>query len=347
MATRKTLLDLLDELAPQVQQAFLNSIARITSDVQLSALEDAIRRGDVEGALRILQVGPEYLAPLDRALRDAYAQGGDYTMEAIRQIARQQGAQVSIFFNERNPRAEAYTASRSSRLVVEIIEDQRDGLRRVLTNALERGTAPRSAALDIIGRIDRAAGRRTGGIVGLTSQQMDWADTAYAELVSGDPASMRNYLTRKARDLRFDRTVIRAISEGRAIKPTDASNMVARYRDRLLNDRGNTIARTELLGSLHHAQNEGLQQLVDSGAVRADQVTRRWDSAEDSATRESHRAMDDQRVGINEPFVSPVTGARLMFPGDTSLGAPGSEIINCRCVSRPSIDFIAGLGPGD
>lgn len=346
MAQPKTLLDLLDQLAPQVQAAFLQSIARITSDVQLAALEDAIRRGDVDGALDILQVGAEYFAPLDRALREAYAEGGDFTMDFVRDMARKQGARVNVYFDARNPRAEAYTAAQSSRLVVEITQDTREGLRQVLTATMERNTAPRTAALDVVGRLNRATGRREGGLVGLTSQQMEWADTAFSELVSGDPKALRNYLTRKARDRRFDRAVLRALRDEKPIPASEASRIVSRYRDRLLKYRGDTIARTELLGSLHHAQNEGLQQLVDNGTVRADQITRKWDSAEDSATRDSHRAMDGQTVGVNEPFTTGA-GYRLMHPGDTSLGAPGAEVINCRCVSRPNIDFIAGLGPGD
>jgi hypothetical protein len=40
--------------------------------------------------------------------------------------------------------------------------------------------------------------------------------------------------------------------------------------------------------------------------------------------------------------VSP-SGARMMFPGDFSLGAPPEEIINCRCVVKHRVDFLAGV----
>jgi len=42
-------------------------------------------------------------------------------------------------------------------------------------------------------------------------------------------------------------------------------------------------------------------------------------------------------VGMNEPFL--VGGASLMYPGDPN--GPASEIINCRCVARPVVDWIA------
>jgi len=47
-------------------------------------------------------------------------------------------------------------------------------------------------------------------------------------------------------------------------------------------------------------------------------------------------------VPLNEPFVTP-DGYRLMFPTDSSLGAPGGETIQCRCWLEQRIDFAAGL----
>lgn len=58
-------------------------------------------------------------------------------------------------------------------------------------------------------------------------------------------------------------------------------------------------------------------------------VRKTWITLADSRVRESHRAVNGRSVLLNEPFI--VGGARLMFPGDTSLGAPIREIINCRC----------------
>ena len=54
-----------------------------------------------------------------------------------------------------------------------------------------------------------------------------------------------------------------------------------------------------------------------------------WSAIGDSKTRESHLAADEQRRGIEEPFQ--LEEGRLMYPGDASLGAKLSTIINCRC----------------
>lgn len=54
-----------------------------------------------------------------------------------------------------------------------------------------------------------------------------------------------------------------------------------------------------------------------------------WLTMKDERVRPTHVAVDDEVLPINEPFV--VGGSLLMYPGDTSLGADPSEIVNCRC----------------
>ena len=65
--------------------------------------------------------------------------------------------------------------------------------------------------------------------------------------------------------------------------------------------------------------------LAESGATE-----KKWHSHHDELTRPTHAAADGQIVPIRAPFI--VGGYRLLFPGDTSLGAPPQEIVNCRCV---------------
>lgn len=47
-------------------------------------------------------------------------------------------------------------------------------------------------------------------------------------------------------------------------------------------------------------------------------------------------AMNGQTVAKDQPFVSP-SGAMLMFPCDSSLGAPMKERARCRCVAEYSL----------
>ena len=355
MARRETILDLLERLAPDVGKAFEESIRNMRSDVRIGAVESAIAEymrnpspDRVQRVIGLLNLDDAYFAPLDRALRGAYEQGGDWAIDQLVREARGQGVQISARFNSRNERAERFVRDQSSRLITEVLDDQREAVRAALREGLERGTAPRTAARDIVGRVNRAkAGSpREGGILGLHSRDAQAADRALAQLRSGDSADLRAYLNRKRRDRRFDPVVRKALREGTPVPADRARAMVTRYKARLLEKRGEDIARTELMRSLHAAQDEGIHQLVDDGKAQPGAVKRVWDASGDSATRDSHAAMDGQVRGLDEPFVTGA-GHRVMYPGDTSLGAPAEEVINERCILRIDVDFTANLEPGD
>ena len=208
---------------------------------------------------------------------------------------------------------------------------------------MTEGRNPRDVALDITGRINRATGQREGGILGLSSTQTDATIRARQELLSGDPTQLRNYLTRARRDKRFDRQILRALKDGKPLPAGEVDRITGRYKDRLLQLRGEMIARTETLAGLNAGKEEGIRQLIDSGKVPRSAVKKRWRSTGDDRTRDSHMAMNDMEAGIDEAFVSPLTGAQMMFPHDVSRGAPASEIIGCRCFYEIKIDYIGML----
>jgi hypothetical protein len=216
----------------------------------------------------------------------------------------------------------------------------------VLREGMQEGVSANRAKLDIIGRSPARGLPRQGGIVGLTSQQAGYVQNMRADLLSGDPARMEGYFDRKRRDRRFDATVRKAIASGKPVSKADVDRIAGRYADRLLQLRGETIARTELLTSLHAAQDEGLEQMIERGVIGRDAVTLTWDAAGDKDTRDSHRVMDGQKRQKGQPFTTG-NGHLLMRPGDRSMGAPAKETINCRCRLEVDIDFLAGLNPGD
>lgn len=78
---------------------------------------------------------------------------------------------------------------------------------------------------------------------------------------------------------------------------------------------------------------ENTRQLT-SGLI---QIQKMWITVGDSRVRPqqggrfNHVAADRQLVQEDEPFI--VTGERLMFPTDTSLGASLGNVINCRCIA--------------
>jgi hypothetical protein len=240
-------------------------------------------------------------------------------------------------FSARNQDAENWLRQQSGRLITNITEDVRNVVREVARAGMEAGTNPRRVALDIVGRIDPITKNRVGGVIGLTESQLKWVNSVASKLRSLDSS----YFDMRLRDKRFDTVVRKAIETGQPLRADKIEQLVSHYRAATLRYRATTIARSEMLQSQSAAEFAAVKQVVATGAVPADAVKRVWDSVEDANRRPSHRLMEGQTVGPNEPFVTP-SGKRMMYPGDSSLGAPANELIMCRCRARPKINWLAG-----
>lgn len=323
--------ELLEKYGRQVAEAFFKALDDLKKGVRLQQVVAAIENGDLEGALAALNIEPAaYNAMLDR-IRDAHTAGGELTASAIK-----------VRFDGRNPRAEAWLKEHSSALVSRIVQDQRAAVRELLRAGLADGRNPRSTALDIVGRINRVTGRRTGGILGLSGPQASYLSSARNELASSDPALLRNYLERKRRDRRFDRSVTKAIRESKAVPKGVAANAATAYGRRLEQLRGETIARVETMTALQESKHEAYRQAIEAGRVDEAAVTKVWRSAGDPRVRDSHAALNGESVRFDQSFVSP-TGAVLRFPMDTRMGAGLAEIANCRCDCEYRIDFLRNV----
>jgi len=239
-------------------------------------------------------------------------------------------------FNVRNPAAERWLADRSGRMISDIVSDQLTMIRNFLRVGMERGNNPRTVALDLVGRINPATGRRENGVIGLTDSQAQWVRNYEDELRSESPLDA---LQRQLRDKRFDSIVKRAAESGEAIADSDIDAMVTSYTNRALRYRAENIARTEAMAALHEGQQQALAQALDAGIDPA-AVGGIWRTAQDDRVRDSHEAMDGQRQPYGQPFISG-DGNFLRYPGDPL--APAEETINCRCWLEPDIDFLAGV----
>lgn len=337
MASNRTRIEqLLEQFAPEIRNAFLSAVADITVNADLRAIVRALEAGDIEAALRAVHLDPAAFRPLDAAIAEAFEAGGNIASDTMPTVRDQAGNRVVFRFDVRNPRAEAFLRTRSSQYVVEILDDQRTAIRAALRAGMEEGTNPRTIGLDIVGRIDPATGKRSGGVVGLTNTQEEYARNYRAELLAGDAGALRRTL----RDKRFDARVAAAVAEGRPVDTATVEKLVTRYRASLLRLRGETIGRTEALQSLHVGQHEGYQQAIDSGALKASNIKKVWSATGDKRVRHTHKKMDGQKVPYNGTFKSP-TGETLRYPGDPL--ASGAEIINCRCAVEYRVDFLAGV----
>lgn len=157
-------------------------------------------------------------------------------------------------------------------------------------------------------------------------------DVAWSVVSPMAAAAIANLGTRIAYVTEAERARIMAVLEaafldGAAVR--DATAML-RAAEGLSPARAALIARTEM----NAASNLASLAVVRSGnyaAVRAGEsalfASKRWISAHDARTRQTHRAADGQTVRIAEPFL--VGGARLDSPHDPF--GPASEVVNCRC----------------
>lgn len=327
---------LIDHWDPILQKAFRASIYALRDQAQVNLIATMLERGDIEGALKAVGLDPVAFRAFDKSILDAFEAGGNFTSTALPIVKLADGFRVKFQFNIRNPAAERWLSEHSSRLIKEILDDQRSMIRGYLTDGLAKGVNPRTSALDLVGRIG-ASGRREGGVIGLTTSQSEWVRNYAAELASDNP---RAALARTLRDKRFDRAVIAAAESGEPIPAGLLSKMIDAYENRALRYRAETIARTETMASLHEAQQQAMEQAVASGAISRTDVTFIWRTAADERVRPAHQVMDGQTVAMGEMFVDG-DGNRLEFPGDPN--APIETIANCRCWREPSVDFLAGL----
>lgn len=340
---RKRIEALSETYEPRMRRAFLEAIEDVVSRAELGRIIEALERGDIEAAIRAMHLDPAAFRLLETTKAEAFEAGGRATVDSMPVLRSLAGDRIVIRFDVRNPRAEAYLSGRSGSLISNagglsdrLFAEQVSSLRTAMTNGLQAGRNPRSVALDMIGRMDRATGRRVGGSIGLSNPQQAAVERARAALLSGDKKAMKQYLTLQRRDRRFDAMVNRAIADGKAVSPDMVDRAIGRYSDRLLQLRGETIARTEIQGALAKSKDEAFRQAVDSGGVTENQVKKVWMATNDARKRDNHWAMNGMRVGLNEVFPN-----GLLHPH--AEGAPPEEVINCRCTYEHVIDFLADL----
>jgi len=328
---RQAFLSELDRRWPRLAREIRAAFKGLRDAADMTALRAAVEAQDVAAAMRAIGMDAGALGAVTASLAATYTAAGQAQVEAVRKASRARGvprgARITAGFDPGNPVAAEWARKLSSGRIQEIAEDTREGIRATIRAGLDAGQSPLDTARDV------------RGMIGLHSQQAAYVRNARAELA--DPARMANYFTRERRDRRFDPTVRKAMREGRALTRKEIDRIAGRYSERLLIYRSETIARTETLAALSAGRDEGIRQLVESGKIEADQVTRKWDATGDSKTRPSHAAADGQERAQGQPFA--VGGYPMQHPGDTSLGAPAGEVANCRCFMAISVSFFKGL----
>lgn len=331
---------------PKIQEAFLSAMQDIVDRALLNEMVKAIENNDVEALFKATGFTPAALSPLLDEIEQSYLNGAQSEVSTWPKVINSPTGLIVFRYNLRNRVVENDLRDYSSSLVSNLTEEARTVVKNTLQRGMISGKNPRSTALDIVGRINPITGKREGGILGLNSFQEQWVVNAKRYLEQLD----KKYFDLNLRDKRFDSIVKKAIENNIPITTANIDKLLTAYKSKILRYRGETIARTETIQSLNRGAYSSFLQAIDEGTLNIAQITKEWDDVRDKRVRHTHRSMGNKYnknhgIDLQEPFVSP-SGARLMFPGDISLGAGAKEVTNCRCKNKYRVNWRYGLENG-
>lgn len=312
LKSRAQLIDqILSKLEPRISRAFAEGVKQIRDKIKLKTITDAIEAGSTDIALRIItqEVVNQSFITFNRELQAALQEGGD--------LAAKWAKEDDNFIHGMNiadSNTARFLSTYQATKIVQVTED----FKRLITEVVRAGT--------IAGENPIKVARRVKEGLGLSAHQERAVQNYRRALEELDSRA----LERRLRDARFDPTVARAIREGKPLSSDQIDKMVARYTDRFIKRRSETIARTEAIRMLSQGQKSFWDQAVADGSIERTRLRRFWIPTNDARLREAHAAiprMNKEGVGIDESFKSPL-GA-INYPGDPSASA--ANTINCRC----------------
>lgn len=122
------------------------------------------------------------------------------------------------------------------------------------------------------------------------------------------------------------------VLEGQDLTEAEMRRMLNSRRDQMIESRAKTMARGQVGALIEDAAETSYRQGLEAEGLDPNLATKTWHSMGDNKVRftHTHASLDGQTVSINQPFIS-ISGAQMQHPHDTSLGAPLTETINCRC----------------
>lgn len=294
----------------RIANAFRASIRSVTDEVTIGLLRDALARGDIEGALDVIDLEPAAFEPLRNILVQTYADAGAQATEGLR----------GVRWNSASPRAEDYARNRIGTEITRITDDSLTAIRNHIADGYAFGRTPSRMALDLVGRIG-PSGRREGGVVGLSAQQEAWVRNMRTAL-ENDPASALRFTRR---DRRFDALLRRS----ERLTQAQIDRILTAYSNRLLLSRGRTIAVTERGAAINQGRVDAYKNAADKYGLPYSAIVKTWvHTGRAVFDRPTHQQANGQTVqGADTPFI--IGGIQMQHPHDPF--APPGETVNCRC----------------
>lgn len=322
---------LLSGYSTYVRQQFDLFLRSVRENSVLDSIISALRDNSLSRAFDVVDT---YVTRLGDSIVSVMPVIGRAQAQAIAADTGLARAGASIAFDPASP--QVIEAMQRNRLdfITSFSNDQRLVVVNSLAQSMREG----------VGIVEQA--RRIRDVIGLTSYQQGMVNNYQVAL----QANNRRALEYSLRDRRYDTGFENAIAEDELLSQSRINLMVDRYRDRLLQLRGETIARTETARVAEEARAIAVEQVLEETDIPRSLVVKQW-IATGVRTRSTHGQMHEQARLFDEPFDSP-SGAQLMQPGDST--APAAEIVNCRCSVKHHIfqseqeaqDFLQAYGQG-
>ena len=278
------------------RKAFLRMVSDMVDSHTLTELEDLIASNSVETAFAVLD---NHIDNFSSQYTKTFINSGEQAAKFLSEDA----LTTVVEFDAINTRAVAAMQLNRLNLIREMRQDQRNVIRKVLTEGIVEGANPRETA------------KKLRGVFGLTERQ-DAACNNFRRLLSSEAGGTpsEEIFTRRLRGFTHDRAVRRAIQSrilhDRAVevrelqiatgskkrtripkyKPLSEeqiNKMSDRYRERYLQYRAEVIARTESLRAVHQGKNEMYLQAVDAGHMERGQILQKWNTALDQRVRDT------------------------------------------------------------
>ena len=306
------LTDIATRFEPKVRRALLRAFDRVRDTLSTVELTEALRMGGISGLVNTLSgmediISQEIADDLEAAIRE----GGRATIGLFPQAVI---LDETFRFDTFNPAAVDFIRRYELNLIQNIGANTREAVRAGVQADLIAGRNP----------IDTARTFRSN--IGLTPHQERAVRNYRTYLETLDQRALQRAL----RDKRFDRTVLRAISERKPLTAAQIDRLVTRYRERYLQYRSRSIARTESLRAVSIGNQLATEQAVVGGAVDTARVRKFWVFTRDRRARDAHRAVPGMNKGgvpLDGVFRTPL--GPLRFPRDPN--GTAANTVQCRC----------------
>lgn len=316
---RRRLDALLKKIDRVFREAFGEYVRTVRSPKIIAQITEALEKNDMRAAEDIIRA---HIVRMGQAVPAAFQVAGvDAASEATRIM---QDNAIAFAFDPTHPRAAEIMRRERLGFIKQVTDWQLESVRSAIAEGFDQGAGAAAKA------------RRIKEAIGLTRHQLAAVDN-YREMLRSGSAEA---LDRELRDRRFDGRVDQAAirydpktrsynRRGKPLTADEVNRMVARYHERFIASRAETIARTESTRATSMAREETFRQLADQPRIGHNRIVRVWNSTLDGRVRDFHATMHGQQKPIGQAFIDG-KGNRLMFPGDPS--APAETVINCRCV---------------